>query len=277
MQSFSSPPLPREPGERRRPARALLAPAAGSKRPGEGGARLGLRPAGWGGCAGGPSAEHSPRAARRAPCPRSALGGRHLPGRSSQPGPARRSERSGPPRPPRFRPVSLRVSRGGGHFGGETRRATSEAGSRQAELSRFGPRARGFLHTYLLPRREARASPWLRGAAAAAAACLLPPSLPSPHSLALARAPTPHSARALPRPRAPLSARSRGGVPSGPAHARWAQPAGGPEGLAGMQHGLRRRRLRLSCLDDCSPFALQVLSPGRPTALVELPPWSGPC
>lgn len=174
MQSFSSPPLPREPGERRRPARALLAPAAGSKRPGEGGARLGLRPAGWGGCAGGPSAEHSPRAARQAPCPRSALGGRHLPGRSSQPGPARRSERSGPPRPPRFRPVSLRVSRGGGHFGGETRRATSEAGSRQAELSRFGPRARGFLHTYLLPRREARASPWLRGAAAAAAC--LPPS-----------------------------------------------------------------------------------------------------
>lgn len=219
MQSFSSPPLPREPGERRRPARALLAPAAGSKRPGEGGARLGLRPAGWGGCAGGPSAEHSPRAARRAPCPRSALGGRHLPGRSSQPGPARRSERSGPPRPPRFRPVSLRVSRDGGHFGGETRRATSEAGSRQAELSRFGPRARGFLHTYLLPRREARASPWLRGAAAAAAACL-PPSPAHTASLWRARrrrtAPAHSPGRALRSPRAraeasPLAPRTRVG------------------------------------------------------------------
>lgn len=85
-------------------------------------------------------------------------GGGTCPDASPDPARPDGSERSGRPRPPRLRPVSRRVSWGGGHSGRGTRPAAPEAGSRQAELSRLGPRAQGLLRSRLLPRREARAS-----------------------------------------------------------------------------------------------------------------------
>lgn len=118
----------------------------------------------------------------------------------ARPNPARPqgSEQSGRPRPPRFRPVSRRVSRGGGRSGRGTQLATSEAGSRQAELSCLGPRAQGSLRSCLLPPREARASPRLWGTAAAASLSPQPTPLWSG-----ARA----DADAAARPRAPPAAR----------------------------------------------------------------------
>lgn len=166
-------------------------------------------------------------AARAVPPPILARGARLEPGRpkagstcpDARPNPAQPdgSERSRRRRPPRLRPVSPRVSRGGGHFGRGTRSATSEAGSRQAELSCLAPRARGSLRSCLLPLREARASPRLWGAAAAS----LSPEPTQPRSGARADA----DADAAARPRAPLVARPAHqaparGRPSGPAHAR---------------------------------------------------------
>lgn len=152
-------------------ARARRAAAAGagfpgSRRsgravPGEGGARYsgsGPRAGGgvWGVLRGRPLCRARPagRAGRRR-APGRPSGGGTCPDARRDP---TRSKRSGRPRPPRLRPVSRRVSWGGGHSGRGTRPAAPEAGSRQAELSRLRTRAQGLLHSRLLPRREARAS-----------------------------------------------------------------------------------------------------------------------
>lgn len=211
MQSFSSPPLPREPGERRRPARALLAPAARSKRPRE---RRGATPAPThrvGGLRGRSLRRPQPagRAVGALP-PAGPRGGGTCP--DARPNLARPDGRSGP---------DARSRRGLGPCHRESPGAAATSGARRGRrplrpaVDRPSSRASGHkpgISSTPIYSRGARPARPLGSEAPPPP----PASLPNPHSLGLARAPTPtpHSARALPRPRAraeasPLAPRTR--------------------------------------------------------------------
>lgn len=133
--------------------------------------------------------------------------GRHLPRRSSPPGPARRVRAVRTPAAAAVRPLSKRVSRGGGYSGLGTqlaalRRAvgwpSSPAPGRKPRVSSAAVGSRGS--------RPAR--PLGSGAQPPP-----PRSLPSPRSLCLERAPTPTPQRAASSPgRALGSPRARAGV-----------------------------------------------------------------
>lgn len=163
------------------------------------------------------SAEPGPRAARWAPRPRPALRGRHLP--DALPHPAL-PDGSGCPDG-----LDARSSRGLGPWHDEPPGAAATTG--EGRSRRPVGRAVG------RPRSPASGCEPQVGSAAVGSrgvrparplgsgAPPLPCYLPNPHGLGpkRARTPKPQRAHALPRRRALLTARSRRGVPSGPAHA----------------------------------------------------------
>lgn len=193
--------LPREPGVRAAPA--WRSPEKAGRRPssGRGGGRAAAA------SRDGPSgAVDTTLASPGGAAPAPALVAAPQPGRTGPNG----ADARGPRRP---RPVSPRVSRGGGHSGPGKRPAPARRPAARPSCPAGAPRP---LRSRPLPLRQARASPRLWGAAASLAAptytSLGPPRArtPTPTRSAPALSGRSRSLARAPRARAPLAARSRG-------------------------------------------------------------------